>query len=172
MKKIAIHYILGFALAFMLFSCDSKNASQTAENTATASLPASNESVPPTATPNTNATAEVAKMEFDKIQHDFGNLKEGDVVKHTYKFKNVGTVPLVISNVQVQCGCTTPSYTKTPVPPNGEGTIELQFDSSNKSGPQHKTATILANVEGGQTQLVLTATVESKPKINGPYLNQ
>lgn len=177
MKKIAPTYLLSFAVALLLFSCDPKTASteQTAENTATstAAVPTSNESpATPTATTDVNATSEVAKMEFDAIQHDFGNLNEGDIVKHTYKFKNVGSAPLIINNVQVQCGCTTPSYTKTPVPPNGEGSIELQFDSSGKSGPQHKTATIFANVEGGQTQLILTATVASKPKIDGPFLKQ
>ena len=174
MKKIAVHYILSFSVALLLFSCDSKTASsdqQISDNTATSSVavPANNPSTPTT---DVNATSEVAKMEFDAIQHDFGNLKEGDIVKHTYKFKNVGAAPLIISNVQVQCGCTTPSYTKTPVPPNGEGTIELQFDSSGKAGPQHKTATIFANVEGGQTQIVLTATVAAKPKIDGPFLKQ
>jgi hypothetical protein len=174
MKKITIHSILSFSVAFLLFACDQKTASsdqQTTDNTATstAAVPTSSQSTPAT---DVNATSEVAKMEFDAIQHDFGNLKEGDIVKHTYKFKNVGTAPLIISNVQVQCGCTTPSYTKTPVPPNSEGSIELQFDSSGKAGPQHKTATIFANVEGGQTQLVLTATVAAKPKIDGPYLKQ
>ncbi len=158
-------------VAVMLSSCDPKKAAVSEESTnaatSTAAVPTSNESQT-TPTP----TAAMAKFEFVEMQHDFGNLKEGDIVKHIYKFKNVGDAPLVISNVQVQCGCTTPSYTKTPVPPNGEGTIELQFDSSNKSGPQHKTATVMANVEGGQSMLVLTAVVAAKPKIDGPFLKQ
>jgi hypothetical protein len=171
MKKISLIYIL--MVAVMLLSCDQKKTATTEEDannaTSTAAVPTSNESQ---TTPATTPVGAMAKFEFAEMQHDFGNLKEGEVVKHTYKFKNVGDAPLVISNVQVQCGCTTPSYTKTPVPPNGEGTIELQFDSSGKSGPQHKTATVMANVEGGQSMLVLTAVVASKPKIDGPFLKQ
>lgn len=170
MKKLIGAYILGFAVLFS--ACDQEkpaNAEQNNGNTANAATASSESQTPTTAVANTPEGA-VPKFEFAQMQHDFGNIKEGDIVKHTFKFKNVGDAPLIISNVQPQCGCTTTNYTKTPVPPNGEGEIELQFDSANKAGPQHKTATVMANIEGGQSQLVLTAIVAAKPKIDGPFL--
>jgi Protein of unknown function (DUF1573) len=167
MKKSISVSILG--LAVLLFACDQSTSSAAEEGANNISNTAVGIEAQPTAATPTGA---MPKFEFATMQHDFGNIKEGDVVKHTFKFKNAGDAPLIISNVQPQCGCTTTNYTKTPVPPNGEGEIELQFDSANKSGPQHKTATVMANIEGGQTQLVLTAIVASKPKVDGPFLKQ
>lgn len=168
MKKLIGAYILGVMVLFA--ACDQKQSSSESENGGTANTTAANESQTPTTTVANTPEGAMPKFEFAEMQHDFGNIKEGDVVKHTFKFKNVGNAPLVISNVQPQCGCTTTNYTKTPVPPNGEGEIELQFDSANKAGPQHKTATVMANIEGGQSQLILTAIVAAKPKIDGPFL--
>lgn len=168
MKKLIGAYLLGCAVFFA--ACDQKQSSSESANDNVANATAANESQTPTTTVANTPAGAMPKFEFVEMQHDFGNIKEGDVVKHTFKFKNVGDAPLVISNVQPQCGCTTTNYTKTPVPPNGEGEIELQFDSANKAGPQHKTATVMANIEGGQSQLILTAIVAAKPKVDGPYL--
>ncbi len=177
MKPIFTFFVLG--LLGLLVACDSKQSASTDEtesNTPPAATIANinNPTTDASSTISDKTTAEagVAKIEFDKVQHDFGTIKEGEVVKHKFTFKNVGNVPLVISDVKPTCGCTTTNFTKTPVMPNGQGEIELQFDSSGKVGPQHKPVTVLANVEGGQTQLVLTATVEAKPTIAGPYRNQ
>jgi hypothetical protein len=49
------------------------------------------------------------QIEFSEVKYDFGSIKQGDVVDHVFKFKNTGTQPLVISNIGVSCGCTTPS---------------------------------------------------------------
>ncbi|GAB4478975.1 MAG: hypothetical protein OHK0057_30530 [Thermoflexibacter sp.] len=176
MKSILTFLVLG--LFGGLSACDSKQSAATNEtdsNTPPSATVANVNNAPSTSSTtsdNPTAKAGVAKIEFDKVQHDFGTIKEGEVVKHKFTFKNVGDVPLVISDVKPTCGCTTTNFTKTPVMPNGQGEIELQFDSSGKAGPQHKPVTVLANVEGGQTQLVLTATVEAKPTIAGPYRNQ
>ena len=35
-------------------------------------------------------------MEFAETEHDFGNINEGDVVEHTFKFTNTGKTPLVV----------------------------------------------------------------------------
>lgn len=171
MSKLISVYVLG--LAVLLFACDQSTSSVAEESANSISnTTVGIEAQPTTSTAAATPTGAMPKFEFASMQHDFGNMKEGDIVKHTFKFKNVGDAPLIISNVQPQCGCTTTNYTKTPVPPNGEGEIELQFDSANKAGPQHKTATVMANIEGGQTQLVLTAIVASKPKVDGPFLKQ
>lgn len=176
MKSILTFLVL--ALFWGLSACDSKQSATTNETDNNATPPATvanvNNAPSTSSTTSDNATAQagVAKIKFDKTQHDFGTIKEGEVVKHKFIFTNIGDVPLVISDVKPTCGCTTTNFTKTPVMPNGQGEIELQFDSSGKAGPQHKPVTVLANVEGGQTQLVLTATVEAKPTIAGPYRNQ
>lgn len=85
------------------------------------------------------------EFSFEKEEHDFGTIKEGDVVNHIFKFTNTGEAPLVIQSATATCGCTVPSYPKEPIPVGGKGEIEVRFDSSNKSGAQNKTITITAN---------------------------
>lgn len=119
---------------------------------------------PVTATSTTPATetkpeGPLPTMQFEKIYHDFGNIKEGDEVEYTYKFKNTGEVPLVIQGAQGSCGCTVPSWSKDPVPVGGEGFITAKFDSHGKTGFQEKTVTVTANTWPKQTVLKFKAMV-------------
>ncbi len=91
--------------------------------------------------------SKLTKIEFEKDNHDFGIIKEGEKVSHVFKFKNVGTEPLVIKNVKPACGCTTPDWTKDPVPPGGEGKIEVVFDSQGRTGIQNKSVEVFANTD-------------------------
>src|SRR5205085_2197960 len=53
-------------------------------------------------------------LEFTDTKYSFGRIKEGDVVKHAFHFKNAGSAPLLISHTTVSCGCTVPSFPKEP----------------------------------------------------------
>ncbi|MFW5659430.1 MAG: DUF1573 domain-containing protein, partial [Bacteroidota bacterium] len=48
----------------------------------------------------------------EAMTHDFGSMKEGEVVEHTFNFKNVGKSDLIIQKVKPSCGCTVPEYTQ------------------------------------------------------------
>jgi len=37
-------------------------------------------------------------MEFSEVEHDFGAINEGDIVEHTFTFKNTGSAPLLQEN--------------------------------------------------------------------------
>ncbi|MCK9212444.1 MAG: DUF1573 domain-containing protein, partial [Ignavibacteriaceae bacterium] len=39
------------------------------------------------------------KIQFENAVHDFGKIKEGSVVEYTFKFKNIGSELLEVSNV-------------------------------------------------------------------------
>ncbi|WP_044173447.1 DUF1573 domain-containing protein [Flectobacillus major] len=84
-------------------------------------------------------------MKVDTQFVDLGTITEGDSVFHTYKFRNTGNMPLVISNVSTSCGCTTPSYSTEPVMPGDQGFIKVKFNSKNKEGKVNKTITAYAN---------------------------
>lgn len=101
----------------------------------------------------------LAKIEFEKVDHDFGKIKEGTQAKVTYKFKNMGETPLVLQNVRGSCGCTTPDWSKDPVPVGGEGFITANFNSKGRTGKQNKTVTVTANTDPAQTVLKFTAEV-------------
>ncbi|MCS7163004.1 MAG: DUF1573 domain-containing protein [Bacteroidia bacterium] len=89
----------------------------------------------------------LAKIRFDKMEHDFGTIREGEMVRYRFRVTNPGPVPLVITDVKPSCGCTVPAWTKEPIPPNGEGFVEVVFDSRGRSGMQFKTVTVYANTD-------------------------
>ena len=93
------------------------------------------------------APAEVAQITFETMEHDFGKIREGEKVTYRFKFKNAGKVPLKITDVKPSCGCTASDYTREPVPPGGEGYIEVVFDSQGRTGTQQKTVTVFANTD-------------------------
>ena len=100
------------------------------------------------------------QIEFSEVKYDFGTIKQGDIVDHTFSFKNVGTQPLLISNITASCGCTTPTYTKEPVMPGKTGTISAKFNSAGKSGMQNKVLTIDSNSAAGTTSVALVGEVK------------
>ncbi|HEX8349593.1 MAG TPA: DUF1573 domain-containing protein [Hymenobacter sp.] len=108
-----------------------------------------------------NATVKAAgpQIQFETDKFDFGTIKQGDIVDHTFKFKNVGTQPLVISNIGVSCGCTTPDWTKEPVMPGKTGTVTAKFNSAGKMGVQNKVLTIESNSAAGNSMVSLVGTV-------------
>ena len=85
------------------------------------------------------------EFKFEREVYDFGNIKEGEQAKYTFKFKNVGNEPILISGVKASCGCTTPSWTKTPVLPGQEGEVTASYNSKNRPGSFHKSITITSN---------------------------
>ena len=100
-----------------------------------------------------------AVMTPDENRYEFGTVKQGDLVKHTFTFRNTGSEPLVISNVAASCGCTTPEYTKEPVMPGKTGKITAVFNTAGKMGQQNKTMTVNSNNGAGDVFLTLSGTI-------------
>ncbi|UOQ54215.1 DUF1573 domain-containing protein [Hymenobacter cellulosivorans] len=108
-----------------------------------------------TEAPNPNAPV----MTFTESEFNFGDIKAGDVVKHTFEFTNTGKSPLLIENATASCGCTTPNWTKDPIAPGGKGTIDVQFDSHGKAGLQNKEVAVRANTQPNITQIAIRANI-------------
>src|ERR671912_598771 len=90
------------------------------------------------------ASSKGAVITFDKKTHDFGDMNQGDKVEETFKFTNTGNEPLIITNVQVTCGCTTPKgWPRDPIMPGQKGEITIGFNSAGKNGKQTKVVTIV-----------------------------
>jgi hypothetical protein len=91
---------------------------------------------------------------FEEKSFDFGDIYQGDKVEHTFKFANTGTEPLIITNVQVTCGCTVPSWPRDPIMPGQKSEITVAFNSAGKSGKQNKVVTIVSNASNPDGGLI------------------
>lgn len=106
-----------------------------------------------------------AKITFEKTEHNFGSFMEAAGVQTTtFKFKNTGTVPLILNNVRASCGCTTPKWTRDPIAPNGSGEITVSYDPKNRPGAFTKSITVGSNAENSTVNLTITGQVEQREK--------
>lgn len=96
-----------------------------------------------------------AVITFEKKTHDFGDMVQGDKVEEIFKFRNTGTEPLIITNVEVTCGCTTPKgWPRDPIMPGGQAEIAVGFNSTGKIGRQNKVVTIVSNATNSEGGLI------------------
>lgn len=112
--------------------------------------------------PETKPEGPLPSIKFEEETYDFGKIKEGDVVKHTFSFVNTGEAPLIISEASATCGCTVPEWPKDPIAVGEKGKIKVEFNSSGKSGAQNKTITLTANTWPTTNQISISAEVEEK----------
>ena len=107
------------------------------------------------------AESSLTEIAFDNILHDFGEIKEGDIVEAVFEFTNTGKNDLLISHAVGSCGCTIPNYPRNiPIKPGESGEIEINFDSSNMPNLQSKLIKVFANVPSGSVFLRIQALVE------------
>lgn len=104
----------------------------------------------------------IGRMEFENTVFDFGKIKEGEIVNHTFTFTNTGNEPVILARVSASCGCTTPTYTSTPILPGKTGEIAVEFNSTGQLGLQQKIITIASNSESNITTVQLKGEVEEQ----------
>ena len=101
---------------------------------------------------------------FDKTDHDFGKINEGDgKVTTIFTFKNEGMEPLVLSNVRASCGCTTPKWPREPIEPGQTGEITVTYNPNGRPGRFTKTVTITSNATEPTTRVTIKGEVIPKP---------
>ena len=67
-------------------------------------------------------------MRFERTLIDAGHIGEDDVPPvYTFRWRNTGGKPLVVTRVQTTCGCAAASWDKKPVAPGGEGAVTVTY---------------------------------------------
>src|SRR6478735_8928371 len=61
-----------------------------------------------------------------------GDIPQNKPVKIEFDFTNTGDAPLLITNVQAGCGCTSVDFAKTPVMPGATSQITAVFNAAAK----------------------------------------
>ena len=177
MKVNVISVVALFFSVLVLASCGSKSQEERIKELEAklADMEETSSATPaPTTTPVNQPAAEVKPegpiptFEFAETAYDFGEIVEGEVVEHTFKFTNTGEAPLLIESARGSCGCTVPTWPKEPIPVNGTGEIVVRFDSKGKPGVQAKTVTITANTFPSVSKLNIRSTVSKASDAAGP----
>lgn len=147
----------------------SPNELNPASKTATAATQAKADPKPkpvpkPTEAPTPKAKPKTAAILFEITTYNFGEITEGDIINHKFKFKNTGNAELVIKSAFASCGCTDPSYPFLGIPPGEEGFIGVNYNSVSKDGPQKPEVIIKTNASDHAFVLYLEGNVVPKPK--------
>lgn len=104
-----------------------------------------------------------SEIVFENTIHDFGNINEGTMASYEFIFTNTGKVPLIISNVQPSCGCTTPEWSKEPVASGAKGKIKAIYNTYGRPGNFQKYITVKSNAVVGSIDLTIKGVVLTKP---------
>lgn len=75
-----------------------------------------------------------------------------------YTVTNTGNEPLLLTDVEPDCACTTTHWTMTPIAPGAKGIIQVTFDAK-ALGTFHKSVAITCNTHPSPVRLYLTGEV-------------
>lgn len=86
---------------------------------------------------------------LDKRILDYGDIKAGDPVEISIKFKNSGSEPLKILDVHPSCTCTDVIVPKVSIFPGEESSVLLKLETKGKKGVQVLVVCLDLNTERG-----------------------
>ncbi|MDB5284515.1 MAG: hypothetical protein JWO06_3590 [Bacteroidota bacterium] len=109
-----------------------------------------------------SAQSDSAEITFAKTSHDFGTLKKNGPTTVKFEFQNTGKAPLVISEVQRTCGCTTPHFPDQAINPGAKNFVEVHFDST-RIGAFTKTVYVHSNAKNNNVPLTIKGTILDEP---------
>jgi hypothetical protein len=99
-------------------------------------------------------------MQFYETKFSFGNIAEGKVVKHAFRFKNTGQNPLMIAKTDVTCGCTVTDFPRESIAPGADGEVTVEYNSAGKSGFQQKNIIVHSNALPEAVSIAIEADVK------------
>ena len=113
-----------------------------------------------------SAQEKQAKIDFDKITHDFGTFSESNPTQEcVFTFTNKGDAPLVINQALASCGCTVPAYTKEPIAPGKKGEIKVTYNGRGKfPGHFKKSITVRCSGKPEMVRLYIEGVMEEAQK--------
>lgn len=105
------------------------------------------------------------KLEMPEVQHEFGVADAGTLLTYTFKLKNVGKEDLEIKEIKTSCGCTAAMPSSKLLKADEEGTLKVEFDTTNRSGKVNRTITLTTNDPDAPTRvLTIYADITKREK--------
>jgi len=123
-------------------------------------------------------TAQVVgpKISTPVTSHDFGFIRQGDIVKIDFQVINTGDDALKIGNISASCGCTAAIAEKKELTPGEATKINVEFNTTGKIGKQSKHINVASNDPKTPNLDLLISSVVLRPaeydsmKANQPKL--
>jgi uncharacterized cupredoxin-like copper-binding protein len=100
-----------------------------------------------------------ALLYLPETQYNFGQVKEGNVVSHTFQLVNNGQSELEVKDIKTSCGCTAAMLSSSKLKPGEAGTLKIDLDTKNRVGKMSRTITIVSN-DVEQENKILTIYAE------------
>jgi len=88
------------------------------------------------------------KIIFNNTNFDFGTVKSGEKVEHSFVFKNEGKSNLIIRKLSPSCGCTVASLKSNTIIPGDSTSVDIVFNSTGRNGLQKKQVSVISNDPG------------------------
>lgn len=97
---------------------------------------------------------------LDSVRHYYPVVM-GEDLELVYRIANIGTEPLVITDIQPSCGCVvTDGETEAIIPPGQETKLSFKFDTNKNVGYVHHTIRIFGNITpSGMAQMTFDCNV-------------
>lgn len=113
------------------------------------------------------AFAQQGRIVFDDTTYTFAEIAEGEEPRHNFTFRNEGTAPLRLLDVEPACGCTTPEWTRDAVAPGEEGVISVVYLSEDRPGRFKKTIDVTTDGTPSSVRLYIAGTVRAAQIVEG-----
>lgn len=106
--------------------------------------------------------SQTTEVKVDDAKQSFTTVPQGTVVKLNYVITNIGTVPLLLKDFEVECSCTTAEFDDRPVLPGKSTTIVVKFDTKSAYERQDRVVYINCNTKDGYIKLRFKGNVLKK----------
>jgi hypothetical protein len=106
--------------------------------------------------------SQTAEVKIDDAKQSFTTVPQGTVVELNYVVTNIGAVPLLLKDFEVECSCTTAEFDNKPVLPGKSTTIVVKFDTKSAYERQDRVVYVNCNTKDGFIKLRFKGNVLKK----------
>lgn len=85
------------------------------------------------------------KIKFDSRDFNFGSVKQGEIIKHSFMLTNLGEEDLIIRKVTPNAGCIIETQPKQTIKKGEKTSIDVIINTRERIGKIHKTVTVISN---------------------------
>lgn len=119
-------------------------------------------------TPNCGKKIEGPAIRFDSEVYNFGNIKQGGNIYHTFSYSNPGSDTLVLENIHPSCpSCTRIKEYDKIIAPGGKGKIRVNYEAKGGPRPVDHKIYITTNIpDRARITLTLNGNITREEKID------